>query len=254
VPVASSVPEPPRPVDSADSAAEAAEPPAPSVGVPSDSLQAVVVATETWKDYTGSLQRFERESPKSAWSKVGEPNDVVVGRYGMAWGRGLHPSVVSSLQKVERDLRSPAGIFDLGEARGYASSPPDGTSWPYQSSGPSWRCVDQPYSPAYNSFAPTDSLFADPAAKVPGAIRRETVFELLVFVKHNTDPVVRGAGSCILLHVWSSPGSPTHGCTAMQVEHLKTLVAWLKPQNHPVLVQAPIEAIEEHGIEWGIPR
>jgi D-alanyl-D-alanine dipeptidase len=77
---------------------------------------------------------------------------------------------------------------------------------------------------------------------------------LLIFIKHNTDPVVRGAGSCVLLHVWSRPGSPTQGCTAMELANLKTLVSWLRPQSHPVLVQAPAEAIEQHAADWGIPR
>src|SRR5262245_28522972 len=49
------------------------------------STQMVLVVTPAWDSTTGSLRRFERESPRGAWRQVGAAVPVVVGRTGVAW-------------------------------------------------------------------------------------------------------------------------------------------------------------------------
>ena len=56
-------------------------------------------------------------------------------------------------------------------------------------------------------------------------------------IRHNDAPPVKGAGSAIFLHVQAGPGVPTTGCTSMARPDLDTLVRWLDPARHPVLVQ-----------------
>ncbi|MCU0691678.1 MAG: L,D-transpeptidase family protein [Polyangiaceae bacterium] len=232
--------------------ARAARIPRPgAIGIPDDALQAVVVTTDTWKSHAGLLERFVRAEIGGAWSPAPLARaDVVLGRYGLAWGRGLHPDRLDGPVKSEGDQRSPAGVFDLGEARGYAKEPPAGTTWPFSHSGAHYRCVDNPRSDAYNTFIPTRG---QPLPRSVGVASRETVFELMVFVLHNTSPVQRGAGSCVFLHVWANPGTPTQGCIGMDRANLRDLLSWLNLEHRPVLVQLPREERRRRAADWRLP-
>jgi len=62
--------------------------PPPQVPVPG-SRQLVVVTTKDWTGTTGWLRRYERVPDQPAWRPVGDSVPVVVGRAGLAWGRGI---------------------------------------------------------------------------------------------------------------------------------------------------------------------
>ena len=218
--------------------------------VPTNTTQLLLVTSGSWKDFEGRLQRYERRCARAPWVPVGEPTEVMLGRHGMGWGRGLHPDDLPGPVKAEHDQRSPAGVFDLGEARGYATEPPPGTTWPFQHSGSAWRCMDNPASDAYNTFVPTGGMISPtPAGMAP----REVIFDLMVFVLHNTDPVQRGAGSCVFLHVWSKQGVPTQGCVAMPRPALGDILAWLSLERRPVLAQMPQDVLDAVAQAWGLP-
>ena len=218
--------------------------------IPTDSNQAIVVITQSWKQSRGELRKFER-LPGSSWTPADEnSHPVSLGRRGLAWGRGLHPEPVDGPIKSEGDYRSPAGVFDFGEARGFAKAPPPGTTWPFQHSGKQYRCTDDPRSPNYNSFISTVGLEMPPYT---GLARREVLMEYMVFVKHNTAPIVRGAGSCVFFHVWAKPSIPTQACIAMSRDALAETLAWMKPESRPVLVQLPESVYKQHQHDWSLP-
>ena len=220
-------------------------------GVPIDSTQALVVTTDSWAAQRGLLRRYLRENGAGAWVRVDEdPVPVSVGRRGLAWGRGLHPEQQKGRIKREGDHRSPAGVFDLGEARGYASEAPPDTSWPFQHSGRLFRCMDDPRSKDYNSFISVEGMYMPQRS---GMASREVVFELMLFVKHNTNPVKRGAGSCVFLHVWAKPDLPTQGCVVMSRDFLAQILAWLRPDRRPVLVLLPAAQHQQHEVPWSLP-
>lgn len=218
--------------------------------VPLDAQQLIRVTADSWKDYAGRLQRYERRCARVPWVPVGEATDVMLGRRGMAWGRGRHPEADSGPVKAEHDYKSPAGVFELGEARGYAKQPPEGTTWPFRHSGSSWRCMDNRWSEAYNTFVPTNGMLAPTP---PGQASREVLFDLMVYVLHNTDPVQRGAGSCVFLHVWAKQGTPTQGCVAMERATIQQLLAWMSLDRHPVIAMLPLEVLGRVAEAWGLP-
>ena len=80
------------------------------------------------------------------------PIPAVVGRNGLAWGRGIHlEPPAGGPQKREGDGKAPAGIFRLGIAFGYG--PGDSAPWirlPYQQMTERIKCVDDVASPFYN--------------------------------------------------------------------------------------------------------
>jgi len=50
--------------------------------------------------------------------------------------------------------------------------------------------------------------------------REDQLYDLIVIIGYNDQPVVAGAGSAIFLHIRSPDGGPTAGCVAVARDHL----------------------------------
>ena len=59
--------------------------------------------------------------------------------------------------------------------------------------------------------------------------REDGVYDVLVVVGHNDQPVVAGRGSAIFLHVATSDFAPTEGCVAIALEDLLALLGECGP-------------------------
>lgn len=166
--------------------------------------------------------------PEGSWRQVGPPVPVVVGRNGVG-------------PKREGDGRSPQGMFSLGPAFGYAPQPPAGVRIPYRAMAPASVCVDDTGSAFYNLVFDADTLSGAKDWASAETMRRDLapgdqLYELGVMVRYNPSRVP-GAGSCIFLHLWRGPESPTAGCTAMAKEDFLEILRWLDPGADPLLVQ-----------------
>ena len=212
--------------------------------VPPASTQALLVSSSAWSDAEGRLQRWRR-GPGGGWQAVGAPISVSLGRSGMGWGLGLHRRAAGPTKR-EGDGRSPAGVFRLGAAFGYAAAPPAGVTVPYRAADERDYFVDDVASEDYNRWRRIkDEDVNDPKARWASCERMrraDDLYELGMIVEHNQG-CVPGAGSAIFLHVWRAPGAPTSGCTAMAREDLLEVLRWLDPVAAPVLVQAPSLAL-----------
>lgn len=205
--------------------------------VPGETRQLVVVTTKSFTAITGELRRFEMV--RGAWKRVGPAIPVAIGKGGLGWGAGLYPGShkMPGPQKREGDGRSPMGIFSLGTVTGYAPAPPPGTKMPYLQATPALRCVDDAKSDQYNRLTPAPADGPPPWHSDEAMRRDDALYEWTIFVDHNVNPRTPGRGSCIFLHVWRTPDSPTVGCTSMAREELQSLIQWLDPAAHPLLVQ-----------------
>lgn len=219
-----------------------------------DARQLVLVTTPDWNATTGTLQRFERDG--GTWREVGAAQSIAVGRSGSAWGIGLNPSQSDGPQKQEGDGRAPAGIFRIGTAFGYADAAT--TGWPYQGMSASDWCIDVNASPLYNRIVDARDVGETAVAGSTEPMRRDLHaggdqrYKLGFVIEHNPDNR-SGAGSCIFAHLWKAPGEPTAGCTAMAEPVMQELLAWLKPDLHPVFVLLPDNELERLQGAWGLP-
>jgi L,D-peptidoglycan transpeptidase YkuD (ErfK/YbiS/YcfS/YnhG family) len=211
--------------------------------------QLVLVTTPSWGAVTGELARFERVG-RGAWRAVGgaaaAPVPVVVGRGGLAWGRGLHAPQPRGPQKREGDGCAPAGAFHLDVAFGRA--PAVGARLRYVPIVATLECVDDPASSHYNQLVDRATVAA-PDWKSAEAM---PMYSLGVVVEHNTARPVPGGGSCVFIHGWSGSDG-TAGCTGMAEERLAELVRWLDPAAHPVLVQLPAVEAARLRVAWELP-
>lgn len=205
--------------------------------IPDRTDQVVVVTTPGWNHSSGELRRLERRD--GGWSVVSGPHRVRLGSAGVAPGRGIDgPSgsdVTARKDKKEGDRRAPVGIFELGTAFGRETLRPNGSQWPWRSVDRDDRYVDDPDSEHYNEWVRTSEV----DERDWDSAERLSQYRLGVVVEHNRAPTRPGAGSAIFLHTAGDTDPPTLGCTALDEEPLRDLVAWLDPSAHPLFVQLP---------------
>lgn len=225
--------------------------------------QMLLVTTPDWNTVAGTLRVYERDTggtwvPARLRSAVGAaaataPTTIVVGKNGTAWDPGMVAPVAGPI-KAEGDGRSPAGVFALGTAFGFA--PAAEARWlklPYTEVTPTLECVDDPASADYNRLV-------DRAAVTPDWTSSEKMHEISpqyhwgVVVEYNTRPVVPKRGSCIFLHIGGDGGRGTAGCTAMAEPALLAIMRWLDPKAAPVLVQMPVDAYAAVRAAWRLPE
>jgi D-alanyl-D-alanine dipeptidase len=234
-------------------------------GVFVHSTQMIVVTTSGWNTVDGRLQRFERNTPQEKWKPVGKPISIVVGRNGMGWGIGLLAPDASGIRtssdpiKKEGDGKSPAGIFALGTAFGYAPQPLPGSKLPYVSLTSSIECVDDVRSKYYNRIVNHSTVTSDWNSSEH---MREAGQAYLwgVVIDHNSivqgsndQPPVPAGGSCVFMHIWAGPGHGTAGCTAMPQGELEGMLLWLDPARKPLLVQLPATDYARLSSRWSLP-
>lgn len=223
--------------------------------------QVVLVVANGWDDLHATLQCFERRG--TAWRAVGAATPCVVGKKGLAWGRGVAPATTRDLLpasaslrtsfKREGDLRSPAGVFAISGVFGF--TPPfearTFVHMPYTQITSRLECVDDARSPHYNRVLDGKHVRRD--WKSAEHMRRVKAYAWGAFIDHNVESPVAGAGSCIFFHIWDGPHHGTAGCTALEEEALKRVLGFLRPEARPVLVQLPREEYGPLREVWKLP-
>jgi L,D-peptidoglycan transpeptidase YkuD (ErfK/YbiS/YcfS/YnhG family) len=233
--------------------AAGAEPAAPAPAaasvVPDDSLQLVVIVSSGWEATDATLLRFERAGPGTDWLPVGQARRGVLGRTGMAWGRGLHREGQEGAEKWEGDGATPAGVFRISSAFGAG---PRQADIPFTVARPGLVCVTDKSSRHYNKVVDL--------AKVPmrwdsdePLLGVDETFELAVVIDQNPPPIQPGRGSCTFIHGWKGTAKPTSGSVAILRDGVEALVQWLDAQARPVVVLLPWVEYRRHQKAWSLP-
>lgn len=159
-------------------------------------------------------------------------------QYDCALGRG---GIINASAKREGDEFTPAGLFHFERLyyRPDRLDPPE-TALPRQPITPELGWCDDPADAAYNQAvklpyrASAESLWRD-----------DGVYDLLVTISHNRNPVKPGRGSAIFLHI-ARPDlgpaprlTPTRGCIALKKPDLLSVVAGLGPASMVRIEQCP---------------
>jgi D-alanyl-D-alanine dipeptidase/L,D-peptidoglycan transpeptidase YkuD (ErfK/YbiS/YcfS/YnhG family) len=211
--------------------------------------QLLVVTTENWEATQGKLVLYERFA--DTWIPVRQPIPVVIGKTGLAWGLGLHPTITGAPWKKEGDRKSPAGIFSLGTAFGFAPKSELSLKLGYLPLDDAIEAVDDPNSCHYNLLVDRRKVVCD--WKSAEKMGEEPLYELGFVVNHNFPNPKPGAGSAIFFHIWHGENSTTTGCTAMSLENLHIVLSWLDKEKRPALVQLPLHKYVELQSEWNLP-
>jgi L,D-peptidoglycan transpeptidase YkuD (ErfK/YbiS/YcfS/YnhG family) len=130
-------------------------------------------------------------------------------------------------EKKEGDMKTPAGLYPLGEAFG---TEPLALKMDYRYITTDDKFVDDVTNKNYNTWVKgkTD------AKSFESMLIKE--YKMGIVINYNMNPVVPGAGSAIFMHLWRSIDVPTLGCIAMDEQHLLKLLHWLDKQQHPYIL------------------
>lgn len=122
--------------------------------------------------------------------------------------------------KREGDGATPAGTWAMGRVFYRADrigAPVTGLTT--VATQPNWGWCDDPADPAYNTL-----ITLPHPARHEVMWRNDGVYDVVVELHYNTDPVRPDAGSAIFMHVMRPDRSPTEGCIALELKDLLDLL------------------------------
>ncbi len=221
--------------------------------IPATTTQVIVAVAPDWNAQQGVLQRYERAG-RGEWKPVGPPIAVLFGRNGLAWGSGVAGANEAGLHKRERDGRTPAGVFAIGKIYTADAALPTGADYPFRTVGEGDAWPDDPANPYYNrhlifpTVAERPEWFAKQRMK-----SRDPAYRWRVEIRHNSNPIVPGAGSAIFFHIRRGETRPTSGCTTMAEGDLRDLVCWLRAGSQPHFVALPQAEYAARRERWSLP-
>jgi L,D-peptidoglycan transpeptidase YkuD (ErfK/YbiS/YcfS/YnhG family) len=133
--------------------------------------------------------------------------------------------VVAAELKREGDGATPAGLWPM---RRVLYRPDRGdkprTALPARPIWPDDGWCDDPADANYNR--PVELPYRAGAEQM---WRQDGLYDLVVVLGHNDDPVVPGLGSAIFLHIAAPDYGPTEGCVALSRPDLEALLAIARP-------------------------
>jgi L,D-peptidoglycan transpeptidase YkuD (ErfK/YbiS/YcfS/YnhG family) len=158
-------------------------------------------------------------------------SDIVVEPVGALWWRGRryrcalgHGGV--RIDKREGDGATPVGRFPLRRVLyrpDRLASP--ATKLPVAPLSPDDGWCDDPMDPLYNR--PVRLPYA--GCREEQMWRSDGLYDVVVVLGHNDDPVVPNMGSAVFLHVASLDYRPTHGCIALALTDLLAILVETGP-------------------------
>jgi L,D-peptidoglycan transpeptidase YkuD (ErfK/YbiS/YcfS/YnhG family) len=161
---------------------------------------------------------FRAEATQDGDGRVLWPGHGARAAFGKS---GLKPAA----DKREGDGASPIGVWPLRRVLWRPDKgPPPITALPLQPIDPADGWCDAADDPAYNQTV---------TLPYPGSHERmwrhDDIYDLVVVLGHNDDPVIAGLGSAIFLHLARPGFTPTEGCVAMARPDLEALRAQARP-------------------------
>lgn len=127
--------------------------------------------------------------------------------------------------KSEGDGATPAGLFPLRRVLYRPDRlPPPCSGLPVAPIGRADGWCDDPADPAYNR--PVRLPYPGRHERL---WREDRLYDVVLIVGHNDEPVVAGAGSAVFVHVALPDWAPTAGCVALALPDLLMLVRDCRP-------------------------
>jgi L,D-peptidoglycan transpeptidase YkuD (ErfK/YbiS/YcfS/YnhG family) len=188
--------------------------------VPAATTQLITVSAPRLHTTSATLRAWRRVD--SCWQAVAGPYTARVGWNGLRANRG------------EGDGTTPIGTFPI-LPRMYGNGPNPGVKFRYTRlrCGDWW--VEDPASPAYNTFQRIGCGVRPPfKVTTPDMSKSPRAYEFLAVVGFNVNPIVPGRGSGIFVHV--QVRSSTNGCVSLPRPQLVQILRWLRPSPAPQIL------------------
>ncbi|OHD13568.1 MAG: hypothetical protein A2Y41_00315 [Spirochaetes bacterium GWB1_36_13] len=141
-------------------------------------------------------------------------------------------------EKKEGDKKTPSGIYPLSLVFGYDEKTE--TKMPYRQATENDFWVDDVDSEFYNQW-----VRGVPDAKSYEKMKRnDHQYKYGIVVQYNENPVVKGKGSAIFMHIWREQGAGSAGCITMNEETILKIIRWLDPAKKPHIILGTEEILK----------
>ncbi len=163
-------------------------------------------------------------------------NLVIATPHTAYWADKAYPCATGqggiATTKQEGDGVTPVGYFPLRHVFYRPDRVVLETALPSSPLTLSCGWCDDPASPFYNQYVRTPFPSSHETLW-----REDDVYDIIVVVGYNDDPIIKGAGSAIFIHVARDGFTPTKGCVAFTRRDLIKILSQLTPQSH-LLIKA----------------
>lgn len=163
-------------------------------------------------------------------------SDIVVKGQEIEWKQQTFPCAIGQKgfthNKKEGDKCTPIGRFPLRKI--FVRSDRIGnimTNLPLQEITPQDGWCDDPKDPNYNQFIRKPFL-----ASHEHLWRNDHVYDIIIAVGYNDNPVCPEKGSAIFIHLLHENNAPTQGCIALKKENLLKIIPELSCKSHLVTI------------------
>jgi L,D-peptidoglycan transpeptidase YkuD (ErfK/YbiS/YcfS/YnhG family) len=169
------------------------------------------------------------------WWVIADEKDDRIGRMTgpyfdvpCALGRG---GLVAAADKKEGDGKTPMGSWPVRRILYRPDKEEEPVSkFPITALSPTTGWCDAPQDTAYNQIvrhpwrASAEQLWRD-----------DDVYDLIMVLGHNDDPVVPGSGSAIFVHIAREGFTPTEGCVAIAHDAIRKLITLMDIKDRIVI-------------------
>ncbi|GAB6257223.1 L,D-transpeptidase family protein [Peribacillus sp. N1] len=178
--------------------------------------QVVSVTGKAMSDTKVTIQTYEKK--QGEWRRALKKMEGVIGKNGF------------TKSKKEGDGKSPVGIYSFGTSFG-SGTKPTGMKMGYKKTTKYDYWIDDQTSNDYNKWK---TYKGNPAVKWKSFERmNHELYKYGAVINYNTNPIIKGKGSAIFLHVWRGDTKPTAGCTATAEKNVLNLLKWMDPVQKP---------------------
>ena len=176
-------------------------------------VQKIVVNATSYESQKAKMYLYEDE-------RLIREFDAVLGRNGFG------------MTKKEGDAQTPQGVFSLTQGFGYEDMR---LKIDYLKVEEYHYCIDDTKSKLYNRIVES-TIDAKDYYSFEYMRRSDDLYQYGVVIDYNKEQI-KGAGSCIFLHVKREDDRPTAGCIAVAKEDMKFILHWLDKDKHPRIIQ-----------------
>lgn len=172
--------------------------------------------------FCANLYIYEKKGDK--WEMIEHRFDTVyVGVEGIA-----NPN-----EKREGDLKTPSGFYPISFAFGKKDKELD-TKMEFRELNEYHVWVSDTSSKKYNQWVEDkENKYKSEEAERLWDIQPQ--YKYTIVIDYNTNPIVKGKGSAIFMHVQKKNVYGTAGCISMTENDIKSLIEWLDPARHPYI-------------------
>jgi len=181
--------------------------------------QLLVVFNETPEHNSAVLVAMEKKN--KVWRVISAPMPVGIGRKGFA----------APHAKREGDQFSPTGFFSLGQLFCYDKVV--NTRMPYIQTTSEDKWIDDPNSVDYNRH-----IRGETKANSYEILKISSdEYKYCLVVEYNRNPVVKGMGSAIFLHLSEGEKpNPSAGCVVLTQKDMEGLLKWMNLESKPSIL------------------